>query len=92
MNKEERRLIDVKIGYQLRKVRAYRGLTMQKLGLELEISYQQIQKYESGVDRLSGGLIYDVSKILDFPIEFFFIEDDPMTYINKIWQEQKFGQ
>jgi len=48
------------------------GLTQQELGKSIGISFQQIQKYEKGVNRISAGTLYEISKILKVPVSYFF--------------------
>jgi len=64
--------IDQHIGQQLRMARKLRGMTMMQLGALLKISYQQLQKYEKGHNRLSASKLWAVSRILEQPLEFFF--------------------
>ena len=51
-----------------------RGWTQTDLGERLKISYQQIQKYESGANRISAGQLFRLTEILDVPLTFFFDE------------------
>jgi len=58
------------------------GMTQQKLGDMLELTFQQIQKYEKGTNRISASRLYEISKILSVPVQFFF--DDIVTEIESI--------
>jgi transcriptional regulator with XRE-family HTH domain len=64
--------INRQIGLRLRHVRHERGLTQQKLGDSLGVSFQQIQKYETGTDGLSAAKLTRMAKILDFSISYFY--------------------
>ena len=64
--------VDVHVGQRLRVRRALLGLSQEKLADALGLTFQQIQKYERGTNRVSAGRLYDLSKILDVPISYFF--------------------
>ena len=63
---------DVHIGRRLRQARLSRGLSQDMLGKKLGITYQQIQKYESGANRIGGSRLWDMCRLLDVPVGFFF--------------------
>ena len=48
------------------------GMTQEKLGEQLGVTFQQVQKYEKGVNRIGASRLQDVSRILDVPVSFFF--------------------
>ena len=48
------------------------GMTQQQLGEAVGIKFQQIQKYETGMNRVSASRLYEISKALDVPVAFFF--------------------
>lgn len=64
--------IDLYVGKRLRQRRRILGLTQQKLADEVNIRFQQIQKYESGANRISASRLWSLSKALDVPVAFFF--------------------
>ncbi|MEQ8177545.1 MAG: helix-turn-helix transcriptional regulator [Amphiplicatus sp.] len=64
--------IDLFVGKRLRQRRRVLGLTQQKLADEVNIRFQQIQKYESGANRISASRLWSLSKALDVPVAFFF--------------------
>ncbi|WP_119165986.1 helix-turn-helix domain-containing protein [Algihabitans albus] len=66
------RNIDQHVGRRIRQARALRGLSMEKLAQALGISYQQLQKYEVGSNRVSCGRLWLIGQTLDLPIGFFF--------------------
>lgn len=63
---------DVHVGHRLREVRIMRGLTQTQLGERLGISFQQVQKYEKGTNRIGSSRLWDMCGILDVPVTFFF--------------------
>lgn len=63
---------DVHIGRRLRQARLARGLSQDMLGKKLGITYQQVQKYESGANRIGGSRLWDLCRLLDVPVGFFF--------------------
>ncbi len=66
--------VDVHVGARLRVRRTLLGMTQTKLGDQLGVSFQQMQKYERGTNRISSSRLYDLARVLDVPIEFFFDE------------------
>lgn len=64
--------IDEYVGVQLRQRRALLGLSQEKLAEKVGITFQQIQKYENGANRVSASRLYEFSKVLDIPVGFFF--------------------
>jgi transcriptional regulator with XRE-family HTH domain len=64
--------IDVHVGTQLRLRRLIVGLSQEELGSRLGISFQQIQKYETGANRISAARLFEISRELDVPISWFF--------------------
>lgn len=68
--------IDVHVGARVRLRRTLLGLSQVKLAEALGLTFQQVQKYERGVNRIGASRLYSLSKVLDVPIAFFF-EDIP---------------
>jgi len=64
--------IDEIVGSQLRQRRSLLGLSQEKLAELMGITFQQIQKYENGANRISASRLFDLSKALDIPVNFFF--------------------
>lgn len=64
--------IDEYVGVQLRQRRALLGMSQEKLADQVGITFQQIQKYENGANRVSASRLYEFSKVLDIPVNFFF--------------------
>jgi transcriptional regulator with XRE-family HTH domain len=63
---------DAAIGKRLRQLRTERGLTQTQLGDMLDVSFQQIQKYEKGTNRIGSGRLWVISRLLNAPITYFF--------------------
>lgn len=70
--------IDVYVGQRIRLRRLLMGITQERLAHLLGITFQQIQKYERGMNRIGASRIWDISKVLKVDINFFF-EDMPQT-------------
>ncbi len=68
--------VDVHVGARVRVRRKLLGMTQTKLGDALGLTFQQVQKYEKGANRIGSSRLYDLSRVLDLPIEHFF-EDIP---------------
>ncbi len=64
--------VDAHVGKRVRKRRTELGLTQEHLALELEISYQQVQKYETGAKRISAGRLYQIGRKLSVEMGYFF--------------------
>ena len=66
------RPVDVHVGNQVRARRTILGISQEKLGEALGLTFQQIQKNEKGMNRIGSSRLYELSHILDVPISFFF--------------------
>lgn len=64
--------VDAYVGGRVRLRRGLLGVSQEKLGKALGITFQQVQKYERGTNRIGASRLYALSKILEVPIEFFF--------------------
>ena len=71
-------IVDVTVGERLRKRREALEISQDDLAQGLGITYQQLQKYERGDNRISAGRLYDAAKILKTGIAFFFEGLDPL--------------
>ena len=63
---------DIHVGKRLRRRRRLLGLTQQELASQVGVRFQQIQKYECGANRLTASRIYDISRALNVPVQYFF--------------------
>lgn len=66
------RAIDACIGQNIKQARQSRSISQQDLARHLDISYQQVQKYERGNNRISAGRLYQVAQLMDIPVEHFY--------------------
>ena len=64
--------IDVHVGSRIRLRRSLLGMSQEHLGDSLGVTFQQIQKYERGANRVGASRLFDISRVLDVPISFFF--------------------
>jgi transcriptional regulator with XRE-family HTH domain len=64
--------IDMDVGKRVRLRRTLLGMSQEQLGTELNITFQQVQKYERGANRISASHLWDIGQILDVPISYFF--------------------
>jgi transcriptional regulator with XRE-family HTH domain len=64
--------IDVHVGKRLRLRRTLLGMSQERLGELLGLTFQQVQKYERGVNRIGSSRLYELGQILDVPVSFFF--------------------
>jgi transcriptional regulator with XRE-family HTH domain len=65
-------LIDVYVGARLRFKRMQIALSQKDLGKKTGVTFQQIQKYEKGINRIGASRLYDFAKILKVPVSYFF--------------------
>ncbi len=72
--------IDVHVGSRVRLRRTLLGMSQEKLGEAIGLTFQQVQKYERGANRIGASRLYDLSRVLDVPVSFFF-DDAPVTEI-----------
>ncbi|MFD2207514.1 helix-turn-helix domain-containing protein [Kiloniella antarctica] len=66
--------VDVHVGQRLRLRRTLLGLSQEKLGEALGLTFQQVQKYERGTNRIGASRLYDLAKVLDIDVGYFFNE------------------
>jgi len=75
-NKKKPNPIDIHVGSRVRLRRNMLGMSQEKLGESLGITFQQIQKYEKGTNRVGASRLQAIASILGVPVSFFF-EDAP---------------
>lgn len=70
--------VDIYVGKRIRHRRWMNGTTQQQLAESVGIKFQQIQKYETGMNRVSASRLWDIANVLDVPVSFFFegLEED----------------
>lgn len=64
--------VDTHVGKRIRHRRWLIGMTQQQLAEQVGIKFQQIQKYETGANRVSASRLWDIAEALDIPVSFFF--------------------
>ena len=64
--------VDVTVGNRVREMRIRKGLSQQALGEQVGVSFQQIQKYERGTNRMGSSRLVQIADVLDVPVSSFF--------------------
>ena len=64
--------VDIHVGKRVRQRRWMMGVTQQQLAEAVGIKFQQIQKYETGMNRVSASRLWDIADALDVPVSYFF--------------------
>jgi transcriptional regulator with XRE-family HTH domain len=64
--------IDGQVGNRVRIRRMLIGMSQERLGDLLGLTFQQVQKYEKGINRIGAGRLFEIARILDVPIDFFY--------------------
>ncbi len=79
--------IDVHVGGRIRLRRTLMGMSQERLGEALGLTFQQVQKYERGVNRVGASRLFDLSRVLDVPISFFFDDmPEPLAGMHGTYQ------
>ncbi len=76
MGSKQANAVDVHVGLRIRAARLAAGLSQERFGHELGVSFQQVQKYEKGSNRVGASRLSDAAKILAVPVSFFFENDE----------------
>ena len=72
MPKKQANPIDIQVGNRVRIRRMLIGMSQERLGDLLGLTFQQVQKYEKGVNRIGAGRLFEMSRILNVPVDFFY--------------------
>jgi len=64
--------IDIHVGQRVKLRRTLLRISQEQLAGDIGVTFQQVQKYESGHNRVSASRLYDISRVLDCPISYFF--------------------
>lgn len=72
MPKKQANPIDAQVGNRVRLRRMLIGMSQERLGELLGLTFQQVQKYEKGVNRIGAGRLFEVSRILGVGIDYFY--------------------
>ena len=70
--------IDVHVGSRVRLRRNMLGLSQEKLGEAIGLTFQQVQKYERGANRIGASRLLELSRVLGVPVTFFYDQTDPV--------------
>ncbi|MEF2550684.1 helix-turn-helix domain-containing protein [Aurantimonas sp. A2-1-M11] len=73
-NKKKPNPVDIHVGSRVRLRRTMLGMSQEKLGESLGITFQQIQKYEKGTNRIGASRLQRISEVMTVPVSFFFEE------------------
>ena len=68
--------MDIHVGARVRLRRMLMGMSQEKLGEMLGLTFQQVQKYEKGVNRIGAGRLFELGQVLTVPVQFFY-DDAP---------------
>lgn len=73
--------IDIHVGNRVRQRRTLMGLSQEKLAGSLDLTFQQVQKYERGANRIGAGRLYQLARALEVPVTYFFeeLEEEGVT-------------
>jgi transcriptional regulator with XRE-family HTH domain len=74
-NKKASGPVDRRVGSRIRRRRGAVGLSQEKLAKQIGITFQQIQKYENGSNRVGSGRLQEIANVLNVPISYFFADD-----------------
>src|SRR3712207_4864128 len=76
--------IDIEVGRRLKQRRTLLGMSQERLGDLLVITYQQVQKYERGINRIGSSRLFEICRILDVPSSYFFDGAEPRAAPQKL--------
>ncbi len=76
--------VDVYVGQRLRMRRMLMGMSQSKLGEQINLTFQQVQKYEKGTNRIGASRLFEFSKVLDVPVQYFFENIDVPSSLSGI--------
>lgn len=84
---------DIAVGRKLKERRLISGISQEELGKAIGVTFQQIQKYEKGLNRISASKLYEIAEILNVDINFFFESlcspnDNKIDLSNKIDEKE----
>jgi len=72
MGERRRDAVDILVGRNIRILRQDRGMSQTELGRKIDVTFQQVQKYENGTNRVGSGRLFKIASILGVPITAFF--------------------
>lgn len=84
--------IDIHVGSRVRLQRMLLSMSQEKLGEKLGLTFQQVQKYEKGINRIGASRLFDLSKVLGVPVQFFYDQAPGSTPANNQSQPTGFSE
>jgi transcriptional regulator with XRE-family HTH domain len=86
--------IDTHVGMRVRLRRTLLGMSQEKLGEAIGLTFQQVQKYERGANRIGASRLWELSNVLDVPVQFFFSDmtEETVAQMNLITSSQGTAQ
>lgn len=79
MAKGKSQPIDAHVGRRMKERRTFLGLSQKKVAEAIHLSLRQVQKYEEGIDRVGASRLFDIARVLEVPVNYFFQELDEET-------------
>lgn len=79
-------LTDIDVGRRVRALRLERGMSQEKLACALDLTFQQVQKYEKGTNRIGAGRLQRIAGILEVPVSTFFTDTKNSTHTESIFE------
>ena len=79
--------IDAHVGARIRLRRTLLGMSQEQLGAAMSLTFQQIQKYERGANRIGSSRLYQLSQVLNVPISYFFDDMPPVNPVHDLGVE-----
>ena len=79
-------LTDIDVGRRVRALRLERGMSQEKLACALDLTFQQVQKYEKGTNRIGAGRLQRIAGILEVPVSTFFTDTKNSTHTKSIFE------
>ena len=68
--------VDIHVGNRVRQRRTLMGLSQERLASALDLTFQQVQKYERGANRIGAGRLFQLARALEVPVAYFFEDLD----------------
>lgn len=84
--------VDMHVGRQLKTMRHSAGLSQEELANKLGITFQQVQKYEKGINRLSASRMYDIAHALSVPVSSFFMGVEDSKHLDAAEEQQRLSR
>lgn len=78
---------EAQIGKQIRLARKLKSWSLTRLAEQIGVSYQQLQKYEKGENRVSASMLLEISRLLELPLSFFYAEPENAHELHPTFEE-----